>query len=87
MGLIFYVFKKCDQFMTVQALIHLHENNVIHLDVKGHNILFTTEGRVKLIDFGLSAHLSSPYEKRNQSVGTPLWMSPEVKTGRLMTGF
>lgn len=35
-----------------QGLQHLHNNRIIHRDVKGNNILLTTEGGVKLVDFG-----------------------------------
>lgn len=31
----------------------------MHRDIKGHNILFTEEGEVKLIDYGVSSHTSS----------------------------
>ncbi|KAL8183448.1 UNVERIFIED_CONTAM: Myosin-IIIb [Gekko kuhli] len=34
------------------GLQHLHNNRIIHRDVKGNNILLTTEGGVKLVDFG-----------------------------------
>lgn len=30
----------------------MHNNRIIHRDVKGNNILLTTEGGVKLVDFG-----------------------------------
>ncbi|KAK3569292.1 hypothetical protein QTP86_026559, partial [Hemibagrus guttatus] len=60
------------------GLQHLHNNRIIHRDVKGNNILLTTDGGVKLVDFGVSAQLSSARLHRNTSVGTPFWMAPEV---------
>jgi len=63
---------------TLKALYHLHSNNVIHRDVKGHNILITGDGHIKLIDFGVSAYLNPNNGRRNTSVGTPFFMAPEV---------
>ncbi|XP_069504253.1 myosin-IIIa isoform X2 [Ambystoma mexicanum] len=63
---------------ALMGLQHLHSHNTIHRDVKGNNILLTTDGGVKLVDFGVSAQLSSTRLRRNTSVGTPFWMAPEV---------
>lgn len=38
-----------------QGLQHLHINKTIHRDVKGNNILLTTQGGVKLVDFGTTS--------------------------------
>lgn len=40
--------------------------------------MLTEQGDVKLVDFGVSSHLAATMARRNTSVGTPYWMSPEV---------
>jgi myosin-3 len=54
---------------TLSALAFLHENHIMHRDVKGHNILLTEAGDIKLVDFGVSSHLALTLARRNTSVG------------------
>ncbi|XP_068083360.1 neither inactivation nor afterpotential protein C [Anabrus simplex] len=63
---------------VVKALVHLHQNHVMHRDVKGSNILLTKDGEVKLVDFGLSRELASTMAKSSTCLGSPCWMAPEV---------
>ncbi|XP_036402187.1 STE20-like serine/threonine-protein kinase isoform X3 [Megalops cyprinoides] len=63
---------------TLEALIYLHENKVIHRDLKAGNILFTLDGDIKLADFGVSAKNTKTLQRRDSFIGTPYWMAPEV---------
>ncbi|XP_049847937.1 uncharacterized protein LOC126304993 [Schistocerca gregaria] len=63
---------------TLKGLIYLHHNNILHLDVKAANILATSQGTVKLTDFGVSEQLRAGTNESLDYVGTPLFMSPEV---------
>ena len=61
---------------VLRGLLYLHEQGVIHRDIKGANILTTKEGLVKLADFGVASRTTGLDE--NSVVGTPYWMAPEV---------
>jgi serine/threonine protein kinase len=63
---------------VLKALSFLHANGVIHRDIKSDSILMTTDGKVKLTDFGFVAQISSDLQKRKSLVGTPYWMAPEI---------
>jgi eukaryotic-like serine/threonine-protein kinase len=75
------------------ALVEAHSRNIIHRDIKPQNIMITTRGQVKVLDFGLAKLVSE--EKGQQSwietksmltqpgamVGTVPYMSPEQLRG------
>jgi serine/threonine protein kinase len=68
----------------LEGLNYLHENNVIHKDLKGANILVDSDGTAKLADFGCSTQLEMTLKTVGDKQGdNPLkgsipWMAPEV---------
>ena len=55
------------------ALLFVHERNILHLDVKPGNVLFRSNGEAVLVDFGLSKHYDE--SSGEQTSSTPLGIS------------
>lgn len=65
-----------------EALHHAHQNNIVHRDIKPHNILIAPEGRVKVTDFGIARAVSASTLTHNGSVlGSVQYFSPEQAKG------
>ncbi|CAO3621895.1 unnamed protein product [Cunninghamella blakesleeana] len=62
----------------LNGLEYLHDNDVVHCDLKAANILTTKTGDVKLTDFGVSLNLKIKTDETENVAGTPNWMAPEV---------
>nr|XP_056717145.1 mitogen-activated protein kinase kinase kinase 19 [Euleptes europaea] len=68
----------------LHGVAYLHENHVVHRDIKGNNVMLMPNGVIKLIDFGCAKRLAcvsltDAYSEPLKSVhGTPYWMAPEV---------
>lgn len=58
------------------ALDYAHQKNVVHLDIKPANVLFTQAGDVKVTDFGI-ARVMSDQTIETDFAGSPSYMSPE----------
>eukprot|EP00050_Salpingoeca_kvevrii_P018929 m.80169 g.80169 ORF g.80169 m.80169 type:complete len:400 (-) comp8200_c0_seq1:171-1370(-) len=60
------------------GLVYLHSQDILHLDLKPHNIL-VSQGIVKLCDFGISRRLAKDKEDvtLTQTTGTFFYMAPE----------
>src|SRR5207302_2130155 len=66
-----------------EGLAHAHRNGVMHRDIKPGNLMFTAEGKLKIMDFGLSKFATGPdITKGEAKQGTALYMSPEQATGK-----
>jgi TolB-like protein len=75
------------------ALAAAHERNIVHRDLKPANVMVSSEGRVKVLDFGLAKDVSQPnvsdatrtsadQTQAGMVMGTPAYMSPEQIAGR-----
>jgi serine/threonine protein kinase/Tfp pilus assembly protein PilF len=75
-----------------EGLTAAHGKGVIHRDLKPENVFLTTEGRVKILDFGLAFREDDTFDGRTTSfrsepgtvVGTTAYMSPEQLRGEAL---
>ncbi|AMD19092.1 HBR191Cp [Eremothecium sinecaudum] len=64
---------------TLRGLQYLHDQGVIHRDIKAANLLLTEDGTIKLADFGVSTRVNN---MAMTYAGSPNWMAPEVMLGK-----
>lgn len=80
---------------TCTAVAAAHRKNVLHRDLKPHNLIHTTDGRLKVVDFGIALRGTIPTASaasattdtmtmtlgNTRVVGTPAYIAPEVLAG------
>jgi serine/threonine protein kinase/Tfp pilus assembly protein PilF len=64
-----------------EALNKAHREEIVHRDIKPSNIMFTKDGTVKVVDFGLAKMAGVKITKTGTTMGTLAYMSPEQLRG------
>ena len=69
---------------VLSALQYSHANHLVHRDIKPGNIMLTSDGKVKVMDFGIARALTDSQATMTQTnavVGTAQYLSPEQARG------
>ena len=70
----------------IEGVSAVHRRGKLHRDIKPSNVLVTRDGRVVVLDFGLTAELAAlRSDERSLRGGTPAYISPEEASGAMPT--
>ena len=71
--------------LLLDALSAMHKKDYIYADLKPQNIMLTKDGRLKLLDFGMTRKIGEWVAEKDIAPGTPPYMSPEAARGLSLT--
>ncbi|XP_050205584.1 cyclin-dependent kinase G-2 isoform X2 [Mercurialis annua] len=72
---------KCLMLQLLEGVKYLHDNWVLHRDLKTSNLLLNNRGELKICDFGLARQYGSPLKPYTQLVVTLWYRAPELLLG------
>lgn len=72
---------KCYMVQLLQGLEYCHQNNILHRDIKGSNLLLDNYGNLKIADFGLARSFGEEGRKYTNRVITLWYRPPELLLG------
>ncbi len=61
----------------IETLKYIHSKNIVHRDIKPHNILLTLDNQIKICDFGVGKEITKG-TLVNETCGTPAYIAPEL---------
>lgn len=62
----------------ILGLEYIHSKKIIHRDIKPENLVLDENGYVRITDFGIAKFFNKDKDNKNETSGTPGYMSPEV---------
>ncbi|XVF54649.1 hypothetical protein PTKIN_Ptkin05aG0198200 [Pterospermum kingtungense] len=72
---------KCLMLQLLEGVKYLHDNWVLHRDLKTSNLLFNNQGELKICDFGMARQYGSPLKPYTTKVVTQWYRAPELLLG------
>ena len=70
----------------IKTLKYIHSKNIVHRDIKPHNILLDLNDNIKICDFGVGKEITKG-NLLNETCGTPAYVSPELLSGKFFDPF
>jgi DNA-binding response OmpR family regulator len=69
----------------MMALGEIHEQGILHRDLKPQNLMFRADGSLAIVDFGIAKHIdAADMTGQGEILGTPRYMSPEQVQGKAL---
>ena len=70
----------------IKTLKFIHSKNIVHRDIKPHNILLDLNSNIKICDFGVGKEIKKG-NLVNETCGTPAYVAPELLSGNYFDPF